>query len=171
MHVNSVQQPGHIFSLLDSGFEVALTGPGSDVWHVNQGAGVLDEGGVVDRHTCAEALRVSSLVELCVCHRYSSFIFTCRESRFSFTTAEHKTRRSPDTRRLALPQLTNLLDAFFVFDQQLHPRDVDVQARALRGPLHRSVKAAVVFTGGGWRVTQAQTLTKGSFLFWGKFWI
>lgn len=68
----------------------ALTGPGSDVWHVNQGAGVLDEGGVVDRHTCAEALRVPSLVELCVCHRYSGFIFTCKESTFIFTTAEHK---------------------------------------------------------------------------------
>lgn len=146
MPINIVQ----IFSLLNSGFEVALTGPGSDVWHVNQGAGVLDEGGVVDRHTCAEALRVSSLVELCVCHRYSGFIFTCKESSFSFATSEDTPRVTKHSGS-SLPRLTNLLDAFFVFDQQLHPWDVDVQARALGRPLHWSVKAAVVFTGRGSR--------------------
>lgn len=43
------------------------------------------------------------------------------------------------------PPLTDLLDSFFVLDQQLHSGDVDVQPRALWRPLHRSVKAAVVF--------------------------
>lgn len=43
------------------------------------------------------------------------------------------------------PPLTDLLDAFFVLDQQLHSGDVDVQPWALRRPLHRGVKAAVVF--------------------------
>lgn len=51
---------------------------------------------------------------------------------------------------LSLPfptSLTDLLDAFFVFDEQLHPGDVDVQPGALRRPLHRGVEAAVVFAG------------------------
>lgn len=43
------------------------------------------------------------------------------------------------------PPLTNLLDAFFVLDQQLHSRDVDVQPWALWRSLHWGVKAAVVF--------------------------
>lgn len=43
------------------------------------------------------------------------------------------------------PPLTNLLDAFFVLDQQLHSGDVDVQPWALWRPLHWGVKAAVVF--------------------------
>lgn len=40
--------------------------------------------------------------------------------------------------------LTQLLDAFLVLDEELHPRDVDVQAGALRRALHRRVKAAVI---------------------------
>lgn len=44
------------------------------------------------------------------------------------------------------PPLTDLLDAFFVLNQQLHSGDVDVQPWALWRPLHRGVKAAVVFT-------------------------
>lgn len=53
-----------------------LTGSWSDVRHVNQRTGVLDEGGVMDRHTCTEALRVPLLVELCVCHRYGGLVLT-----------------------------------------------------------------------------------------------
>lgn len=44
----------------------------------------------------------------------------------------------------ALPVLTQLLDALLVLDEELHPWDVDVQAGALWGPLHRRVKAAVI---------------------------
>lgn len=40
--------------------------------------------------------------------------------------------------------LTQLLDALLVLDEELDPWDVDVQAGALRGPLHRRVKAAVI---------------------------
>lgn len=40
--------------------------------------------------------------------------------------------------------LTQLLDALLVLDEQLHAGDVDVQAGALRGALHRRVEAAVV---------------------------
>lgn len=53
-----------------------LTGPRSDVRHVNQRAGVLDERWVMDRDTCAEALRISSLVKLCVRHRDGGFVLT-----------------------------------------------------------------------------------------------
>lgn len=58
--------------------ESGLTGSWSDVWHVNQRTGVLDEGRVMNRHTRAEALRVASLVELCVCHRDSGLVLTCK---------------------------------------------------------------------------------------------
>lgn len=41
-------------------------------------------------------------------------------------------------------ELTQLLDAFLVLDEELHPRDVDVQSGSLGGALHRRVKAAVI---------------------------
>lgn len=50
----------------------------------------------------------------------------------------------PSPRRGASAVLTQLLDALLVLDEELDPRDVDVQAGALRRPLHRRVKAAVI---------------------------
>lgn len=41
-------------------------------------------------------------------------------------------------------ELTQLFDAFLVLDEELYPRDVYVQSGALRGALHRRVKAAVI---------------------------
>ncbi len=67
--------------------ESLLTGPWSDVWHVNQRAGVLDEGGVMHRHTCAEALRISSLVELGVRHRDGGFVLTYKGQNTYFRKA------------------------------------------------------------------------------------
>ena len=40
--------------------------------------------------------------------------------------------------------LTQLFDAFLVLDEELDPRDVYEQSGALRGTLHRRVKAAVI---------------------------
>lgn len=57
-----------------------LTGSWSDVGHVNQRSGVLDEGLMMDGHACAEALRVSGLVEFCVSHRNGGFVFAWRQS-------------------------------------------------------------------------------------------
>lgn len=54
-----------------------LTGSWSDVGHVNQRSGVLDEGLMMDGHACTEALRVPRLVEFRVGHREGGFVFTC----------------------------------------------------------------------------------------------
>lgn len=56
--------------------ELWHTGARPDVWHVNQRACVLDEGGVMHRHACTEALRVHWLAELSVCHRDGGLVFT-----------------------------------------------------------------------------------------------
>lgn len=42
---------------------------------------------MMDRHTCAEALRVPSLVKLCVGHRDSGFVLTCRRQNKYFRNA------------------------------------------------------------------------------------
>lgn len=105
----------------------------------------------------AEALGVHCLAELGVGHRDRGFVIPCgRElelrplslARCCRHLLAHSPSMGPSTVGRqgmgALPVLTQLLDALLVLDEELHPWDVDVQAGALWGPLHRRVKAAVI---------------------------
>lgn len=110
----------------------------------------------MQRHARAEALGVHCLAELRVGHRDGGFVIPCRrELQLRPLSAQRGTcwptisagmAPSPLGQQgmAALPVLTQLLDALLVLDEELHPRDVDVQAGALWGPLHRRVKAAVI---------------------------
>lgn len=104
----------------------------------------------MQRDARAEALGVHCLAELRVGHWDRGFVIPCgRKLQLRPLSGPHSAHPwDPSTLGQqgmgALPVLTQLLDAFLVLDEELHPRDVDVQSGALRGPLHRRVKAAVI---------------------------